>query len=503
MSRLPSPASAPDRFRRERRLVASIAILLLLFRSAPFLVWEQVLFESDEAVFGLMAQHIAQGRAFPLFMYGQTYLLAVESWLAAPVFLVFGSSVLALRVPTFAVNVAITLLLLRQLERDAGLRPALALVPALFFVLAPPVAAGHLLQAHGASLGPLLWVPLLWVVRLRPNLAGAVLAVGVLHREFTAFGLVALLAVELAQGTLVSRAGARRWFEMLRTAAFVWLLAQWLRTLAPAMGPDTRFEWRLAGHASPFELAERFCFEWEAVSYGLWRLVTDHWPTIFGVRVEALDDYGFATAAWQGLPGAWILLAGSMLLAVLVVAVRLLRERRWRAEYSFCAYLFATAVLSVAAYIFGTCGALDRMRYELLSLLGAAGLAAWFLVATPPRAVRWAWLAITAAALLVGTLGTGRLLADFIASPPPAEKHLIAKELEARGVRYASADYWLAYALTFLTRERVIVASEDLVRIEEYQRIVAAHRTESRRVSRHGCDQGHPIRGGVFLCPPR
>lgn len=51
----------------------------MLFRSAPFLLWPQILFDSDEAVFGLMARHIAQGRAFPLFMYGQTYMLSVES----------------------------------------------------------------------------------------------------------------------------------------------------------------------------------------------------------------------------------------------------------------------------------------------------------------------------------------------------------------------------------------------------------------------------------------
>jgi len=53
-------------------------------------------------------------------MYGQTYLLSVESWLAAPVFLVAGSSVLTLRLPMLAMNVGITLLLLRQLERPVS-----------------------------------------------------------------------------------------------------------------------------------------------------------------------------------------------------------------------------------------------------------------------------------------------------------------------------------------------------------------------------------------------
>ncbi|MFI6071877.1 glycosyltransferase family 39 protein [Actinoplanes sp. NPDC051343] len=46
-----------------------------------------------------MAMHIAEGRDFPNFMYGQTYMGSVESYLAAAVFRVFGPSLVALRVP--------------------------------------------------------------------------------------------------------------------------------------------------------------------------------------------------------------------------------------------------------------------------------------------------------------------------------------------------------------------------------------------------------------------
>ena len=68
-----------------------------------------------------------------------------------------------------------------------------------------------------------------------------------------------------------------------------------------------------------------------------------------------------------------------------------------------------------------------------------------------------------------------------------------------RGVRFATSDYWLAYSLTFLTHERVIVASEDFVRIEEYQRMVEAHRDESVHVSRSRCDGGTFV-AGVYFC---
>ena len=58
--------------------------------------WEQAQFDSDQAVFGLMAKHLAEGRAFPVFMYGQSYILAVESWMLRGVNLPFGSSVICL-----------------------------------------------------------------------------------------------------------------------------------------------------------------------------------------------------------------------------------------------------------------------------------------------------------------------------------------------------------------------------------------------------------------------
>jgi hypothetical protein len=60
---------------------------------------------SDEGVVGLMAMHILSGGR-PLFFYGQYYLGALEAYLVAPVFWVFGESMTVLRaVPTvFAIS---------------------------------------------------------------------------------------------------------------------------------------------------------------------------------------------------------------------------------------------------------------------------------------------------------------------------------------------------------------------------------------------------------------
>src|SRR6476661_7163313 len=125
---------------RESQIIL-IAAALVIFRSAVFMFWPQSYFDSDQAIFGLMAKHIAEGRAFPVFMYGQTYILAVQAWLAAPVFLVAGVSVAALKLPLHIINVTIALLLLRIFSREVGLSPWLALVATLFFLLPAPGTA--------------------------------------------------------------------------------------------------------------------------------------------------------------------------------------------------------------------------------------------------------------------------------------------------------------------------------------------------------------------------
>src|SRR4051812_22220469 len=114
---MPQPNTAARRT-RERWLVAALLTLVVGARSAVFVFWPQSHFDSDQAVTGLMAKHLAEFRAFPVFWYGQSYMLGVEAWLAAPLFLIIGASVPALKLPLLAMHVAIVLLLARVLERD-------------------------------------------------------------------------------------------------------------------------------------------------------------------------------------------------------------------------------------------------------------------------------------------------------------------------------------------------------------------------------------------------
>src|SRR3954467_13712912 len=109
-----------------RAVLAAAAFIII--RSIVWIYFEQSDFDSDQAVVGLMAKHLAEGRAFPLFFYGQHYMLAVEAWLAAPVFALFGASVATLKFPLLCLNVAVAGVLLWILIRKAGLTPLQALL---------------------------------------------------------------------------------------------------------------------------------------------------------------------------------------------------------------------------------------------------------------------------------------------------------------------------------------------------------------------------------------
>jgi hypothetical protein len=78
-----------------------IAVLIILLIAALFRAWlmadTRVAFESDEAVVGLMARHIKQGKPIPTFFYGQAYMGSLDAILVAGGFQALGESVQTIR----------------------------------------------------------------------------------------------------------------------------------------------------------------------------------------------------------------------------------------------------------------------------------------------------------------------------------------------------------------------------------------------------------------------
>ena len=163
-----------------------------------------------------------------------------------------------------------------------------------------------------------------------------------------------------------------------------------------------------------------------------------------------------------------------------------------------------TAALSLAGYLIGRCGAIDfyTMRYELLSVLGAAGLAGWYLARETSKPLRVSWMACCGALFAVAGISHVRLLAEYAMHPAVPAKVELIHALEARGVRYAYADYWTSYYVTFMTRERILVASTEVVKVRTHNNEVDAHRAEAIRISRQPCDGGDQLTRAFWSCKP-
>jgi hypothetical protein len=114
---VPAAAATPTRRRHPALVVAAVLGLLGVGYRLAMLLVEVPPLNSDEATSGLVALHVAQGRDFPLFFYGQYYMGALESYLAAPLFALFGSSTLALRLPNLVLYAAFLVLIWRLTRR--------------------------------------------------------------------------------------------------------------------------------------------------------------------------------------------------------------------------------------------------------------------------------------------------------------------------------------------------------------------------------------------------
>lgn len=487
-----------------RSTVLAAVLLLTLARSAVLVFWEGSHFDSNQAVFGLMAKHVAERRAFPVFMYGQNYMLAVEAWLAAPVFLVAGASVTALKLPLLAINLVVAWLLVRVLVGEAGLSPMAAGLATVFFVLPGPGTAARLLEASGGTLEPFLYVLLLWLTRDRPAWCGLVLGVGFMNREFTIYGFLGVLILGAARGTLVTRAGLRRLLTTVCAAATVWVAVQVARPHGSAMGPGTTPADLYGRSGNLVEVADRLCLDLPAVPRGFLHIATIHWPRLFATEALPLREFDIESQATQGGYGAGLALGVAMLLALVRIAVRLAREKRVRVEHDVCAYLVLVGVLSVSGYVIGRCGVIApvKMRYDMLSIVGAVGLAAWYLRIERSKWLRVVWVALVVWWAAVAAIAHGRLWSEYLNDAPPGGKRLIVRQLDARGIRYGIASYATAYPVAFLSDERIIVASSSRVRILAYQAEFEAHRAEAVGISRTPCAQGTRAMAGVYFCPP-
>ncbi|MFI5846095.1 hypothetical protein ACIA8K_40970 [Catenuloplanes sp. NPDC051500] len=431
------------------RLALGIGVAGVLLRGVLLLL-DVPPTNSDEATMGLAGAHIAAGADLPIWFYGQAYMGTIEAYLAAPLFALFGSGTLLLRLPLLLGYAAFLFLMYRLTVRL--FTPGLAVVTVGLLALGAdrviknemiagggypemlPAAAGLMLLAlwladgghrplpraagyatFGLVTGLALWVDLLILPYL--GVAGIVLLVGC-HSELRGW------AGAVFAGATVLGALPLIWYNLNAPPG----LDSWSVHNALSAPSDAALVTQLKG----------------GVLIGL--------PLATGLCAPG----NCARPLWLWGPLYLALLAAAVILAL----IGWYRARGGdRLPYLARLGLLAAAAATLAAYLRSGGPSLDayesaRYLHCLLVSIPAVLWPLW-------RAgrLRTARLASVAVVVAAAVLATGQLLATVPRYHERAEEHRdLVATLERLGITRVYSEYWTCNRISFDTRERIVCA---------------------------------------------
>jgi hypothetical protein len=489
-------------------VAVALTAALIVLRSFVFLYYEQADFDADQAIVGLMAIHLAEGRAWPLFFYGQLYMMGVQAWLGAAVFLLAEPTVFGLKLPLLLLNVATGGLLVWRLVRESGLRAWQAVTASAWFALVPPITASRMVQAQGGTIEPLLYALLLWMLRRRAVAFGLLFAFGFLHREFTLFAALAIVVLEAWTGELFSRRRAAHWLIVVLVFLGARQTVTLLRHTASMFGPEAAPP-RLEDGVTNVDLVARsVCLSPGVVVGNLWWLAGHNVPTFFGVQSHPAGAYILSQRPTGG-PWAAVPAVVAIAIAGLTVVRRGARSLPILRAPPDLRVLFP--VMLVLTGVFGLAGiatgcnvrSIITIRYHLLLALAPVGLTALaFVVGRGTFRVMTAAIGLWGGAML---WQHARLLHEYRTAPPPSVFQALADDLVAHGDRYGWASYWVSYHVDFLSREQVQLSPASPVRIAEYARQALRVGPNATTVGNEPCAPDEHARkvAGWWVCKKR
>lgn len=429
---------------------ATLLVGSFVFRLPPLLNARST--NSDAAVVGLQAMHMLRGELSP-FLWGSGYQTSADSVVAALFFAVMGPSPFVLMLSALSLHVLATMLVFGMMRRR--LPPWLALLVTLPLVLTPS-------SVHSYALYP-------------PRQLSLTLA------------MAAFWAVDRALWSESERARARPWMALGGALATLAVSADpYPMLLLPLVGLYALLVgWRrwsalaaFAGGAAagllPFVVVHRLAGA-KSGPMGLttsmlrhhWRLLADEclpWALSYKVYfARNVMDYHPWDAPWWfraiGTTGA-LLLGGLVLYGIVSPWRRGLRERHERV--SSLGFVGAIGFpVTIAAFLVSVM-VMDHFSMRYLAVLT---LLTPFAVAPAARALGARRFALVIAPHLLASAVAGWVgYGPFVRGPLPVaetpelrDDYTLFALLRARGLRYATADYWTSYRLTFLFREGIIV----------------------------------------------
>jgi 4-amino-4-deoxy-L-arabinose transferase-like glycosyltransferase len=380
---------------------------------------------SDEAVVGLMVRHALHGQ-LTTFFWGSAYGGPQEVLLAAPLFWIFGSGWLVLRIVPIALTAITSLVIWRVGRRTIG-EPAGAVAGALFWVW-PPFVIRQLTLHQSFYATDVLYCALLLLLGLRIVERPSRFRVGL-------FGLVLGLAFWQTAQIVPIAVTVIGWTIWRKPQCLRHL---WLATLLALVGSlpwtiwNAAHDWQSLGvHAGL-----------SAYEHSLRIFVSPIMPMTIGLRAPFQQALLVPSSALTYL--IYAALVGLFLCGAL-------KARRRDAS-----------ILSLVAALFPFVYAISRLTGEL------TGWPQYTVVLTPVLALLFAQLAtsylrgavLLAVMCLVSAVSLHRMNLWFQLPQPqpnaPRNFGPLIATLDRLHVSHVYADYWIAYVLDFDSHERIV-----------------------------------------------
>ena len=142
------------------------------------------------------------------------------------------------------------------------------------------------------------------------------------------------------------------------------------------------------------------------------------------------------------------------------------------------------------------------VRYFTLALLLPIGCFAAFVAWEPSARLRRAVMVVFVLWGAANFIDNVRVIREAYVYPQPNPHRELTEFLLSHQIRYARANYWDAYVVDFLSRERVIVGSNGPARIPEYERRVDEHSDAAVNIDRRLCEGQLHVAGWCIQLPP-
>jgi hypothetical protein len=407
--------------------VAGIALRVWTYRSASGVP------DSDEAVVGLMARHVLHGQ-FTTFFWGQGYGGSQEALLTAPIFAVFGSSWLALRLVPIALSAVTAILVWRVGLRLMGERPA-AVAAAIFWIW-PPFLIYKLTHQWGFYASGVLYCVLLILLGLRVVEQPSTLRAAV-------FGLALGLAGWETEQIVPIAIPLMAWMVWKKPS---WLRKLWIAVPAALVGAAPSIVWNIRhGWGSFQSTVPDTSSYWHRLRVFLSPIM----PLMLGLRADYTQE--------RMLPSAIATYAIEALLAGLFA------WGAWRSRHRPISLLYVVAAAYPVFYAIPAETMFERDPKYVVVLAPVLVLLVAQLATTYPRALV---LLLLAAVVSVASLRRLDTYFQTVPQQPPVAPRDIGpliSTLDRFRLDRVYATYWVAYRLDFDTRERIIAAQSKLI----------------------------------------